>query len=419
MTSRRDAQEPDAQEPESREPEARASYGEVFAVSEFRWLWGAQLASVIGDQLARVALAVLVFDRTGSAGLSALTYALTFLPDVVGGPLLSGLADRFQRRQVMIVCDIARAVLVGLMAIPGQSLWVLCGLLFVVQLFAAPFQAARAALLPTILTGDKYVLASSVSNVTAQLAQLAGFVTGGTLVALFGAGQALGVDAVTFAISALFIWIGVRDRALASEAAERPGWWSSIVAGARLVWADRRLRYLIVLACVSGFYVTVEGLAAPYAAAVGGGPMAVGLLLAANPAGQVIGMLVLTRLEPVLRLRLLGPLSIGSCVPLIACVARPGLAVTIALWMVSGLCSAYQLQANVMFVQSVPDAQRGQAFGLARTGLIVSQGLGVLVAGIAADQWDPAFVVAAAGVLGVLLAAGAARGLDRAQRTAS
>jgi hypothetical protein len=179
------------------------------------------------------------------------------------------------------------------------------------------------------------------------------------------------------------------------------------------------LRYLIVLACVSGFYVTVEGLAAPYAAAVGGGPMAVGLLLAANPAGQVIGMLVLTRLEPVLRLRLLGPLSIGSCVPLIACAARPGLAVTIALWMVSGLCSAYQLAANAAFVQNVPDAQRGQAFGLARTGLIVSQGLGVLVAGIAADQWDPAFVVAAAGVLGVLLAAGAARGLDRAQRTAS
>src|SRR5687767_7421415 len=174
-------------DPASTDPADRsATYGEVFAVPEFRWLWSAQLTSVIGDQLARVALAVLVFDRTGSAGLSALTYALTFLPDVVGGPLLSGLADRFPRRRIMVICDIGRAVLVALMAIPGAPLWILCALLIAVQLLASPFQAARAALLPAILTGDKYVLASSVSNITAQAAQLAGFVAGGTLVAAFG-----------------------------------------------------------------------------------------------------------------------------------------------------------------------------------------------------------------------------------------
>ena len=59
------------------------SYRAVFAVGEFRVLYAAQVLSVVGDQLSRVALSVLVFERTASAGLTALTYALTYLPDLV------------------------------------------------------------------------------------------------------------------------------------------------------------------------------------------------------------------------------------------------------------------------------------------------------------------------------------------------
>lgn len=394
----------------------QASYGEVFAVAEFRWLWLAQLGSVLGDQFARVALAVLVFDRTESAGLSAATYALTFLPDVASGPLLSWLADRFPRRGLMVWCDLGRAVLVGLMAVPGAPVWVLCVLLVAVQMLAAPFQSARAALLADILTGDKYVLGSSVSNVTSQAAQLAGFVTGGTLVAAFGSSRALAMDAATFALSAVLIRLGVRDHSLptTSEGRAPATWWGSLSEGARLVWVDRRLRYLIALACVAGFYIAVEGLAAPYAATAGGGPLAVGLLLAANPAGQTIGMLLLPRLAPPRRLALMGPLAVGACLPLIACAFRPALWLTVALWAVSGLCSSYQLAANASFVQNVPDAQRGQAFGLARTALIVSQGLGILIAGTAADRWSPPAVVAVTGALGVAVALSAAIGYRRA-----
>jgi MFS family permease len=399
---------------------SKATYRDVFAVAEFRALWFAQLASVAGDQLARVALAVLVFDRTGSAGLSALTYALTFLPDLVAGPLLSGLADRFSRRRVMIVCDLARVVLVAMMAIPGTPLWLLCVLLVVVQLFASPFQAARAALLPSILTGEQYVRSSAVSNMTSQFAQVAGFVAGGTLVAALGTPQTLLVDAATFAVSAALVGFGIHDYPLDGDPAQRPAWLAQIAAGGRLVWQDRRLRYLVMLASLMGFYITVEGLAAPYAAALPEGPItgavAVGVLLAANPAGAVTGMLLLTRQDPALRIRLIRPLALGSCAPLIGCVFQPGLVVTVLLWFLSGLCSAYQLQANVMFVQSVPDAQRGQAFGLARTAMIVAQGVGILLAGVAADRWRPAYVVAAAGVLGVVVAAGAATGFTRAQR---
>jgi len=79
-----------------RAPEARSSYREVFAIGEFRALWSAQVLSFAGDQFAQVAIAILVYGRTHSPFLTALAYALTYLPPIAGGPLLSGLADLFR-----------------------------------------------------------------------------------------------------------------------------------------------------------------------------------------------------------------------------------------------------------------------------------------------------------------------------------
>src|SRR5205814_6848380 len=88
---------------------AQATFSEVFAVGEFRALWLAQILSVAGDQLARVALTLLVFDRTHSSLLAAVTFAASVIPTAVGGVTLSGLADRLPRREVMIWRDLGRA----------------------------------------------------------------------------------------------------------------------------------------------------------------------------------------------------------------------------------------------------------------------------------------------------------------------
>lgn len=74
----------------------------MFAVREFRALWSSQIFSVIGDRLALVALTILVFDRSHSPLLTAVAYASGYVPWVIGA-LLSGLADRFPRRDVMVV----------------------------------------------------------------------------------------------------------------------------------------------------------------------------------------------------------------------------------------------------------------------------------------------------------------------------
>lgn len=178
--------EPEAGHPgrHRRAPEERSSYREVFAIREFRALWTAQVLSFAGDQFAQVAIAILVYRRTHSAFLTALAYALTYLPPIAGGPLLSGLADLFPRRGVMIVCDLLRVATVGLMAIPGMPFAALSMLLFCTVLTGAPFSSARAALLPDVLPGDKFVLGSAIGNISYQASQILGFVAGAAVVAV-------------------------------------------------------------------------------------------------------------------------------------------------------------------------------------------------------------------------------------------
>ena len=76
--------------PQAVEQSAPVTFRDVFGVREFRALWGAALLSLIGDQIAIVALTWLVYERTDSPLLSAATYAISFLPWIIGGPLLSG-----------------------------------------------------------------------------------------------------------------------------------------------------------------------------------------------------------------------------------------------------------------------------------------------------------------------------------------
>lgn len=401
----------------------QATFRSVFRVGEFQALWSALVLSIVGDQLARVALTLLVFARTGSAALTALTYALTFLPDLVGGPLLSGLADRYPRRNVMVVCDVSRALLVALMAIPGTPLVIVCVLLVIVQLLASPFNASRGAVLPAILAGDQFVAGQALVNITYQTGQLAGYVAGGVLVSFTGSNLALVIDAGTFLASAVLVRWGTTARPATINDISATRWQtalSSLRAGTDLVWRDRNLRALVAIACVCGFYVIGEGLAVPYSHELHGGAFTAGLLFAAFPAGNVIGMVTLTRFVPPQgRLRLLGPLAVLACAVLTVCAAGPGLAGTLIILAASGAAASHQTVAAAAFVSAVPDSGRGQALGLATTSIRVAQGLGVILAGVAAQRLPPSLVVALFGGIGVVVALGAAAGYHRAQHTAT
>ena len=389
----------------------------AFAVGEFRVLWWASITSIVGDQLARLALSILVFQRTGSPAWTALTYALTMLPSLVSGVLLTGLADRFPRRTVMVCSDLVRAALVGVMALPGVPLPLVVGLLVLVQLAEPPFAAAQGALLPLVLGDRRYEAGQSIHLITHQVGLLLGFAGGGLVVAGLGTSGALAVDAITFALSALLLRFGLRYRPASltpSAGTSTSVWWEQVRAGASLVWHDRRLRVLIALGWLATFTVVPEGLAAPFSEGVGSGVASVGVLLAADPAGMVVGTLLLRFVPTAHRVRLLGVLAVGAMVPLVGYAFSPGFACAVVLLAVSGAFTAYQVTAGATFVRLVPDRRRGQALGFARSGLVAAQGIGVAGGGLVA-QWSGSTTgtIAAAGAAGTMLALAAATSWSR------
>ena len=378
------------------------TYGEVLRVREYRSLYAAGVLSMLGDQVAKIALALLVFDRSHSPLLAALSYAVGYLPWVVGGPMLSPLADRLPRRRVMVWSDIARAGLVGIMALPGMPLWSLFALLLTVSILTPPFEAARAATVPEILEGDRYITGSSLDNITSQLVQVVGFVTGGAVVAFVGAGTSLAFDAATFGLSALLLYRGVADRPAATKDVH-----TSLLAdtreGMHVVFANPLLRAILLLAWVgAAFAIVPEGLAVAYAESLGKGEVATGVLTAATPFGVVVGALLVGRfIDPAKRVPLMLPLAVLAFLPLLGTLAHPPVPVAFALWALSGVGMAYQLPANATFVAAVPAASRGRAFGLAQSGLYVSQGLALAGGGALAEAVDVHLVIVLAGVLGL------------------
>jgi predicted MFS family arabinose efflux permease len=390
----------------------RTTFTDVLRVREFRILWLADAQSSIGDQIGRVALSVLVFERTSSAVLTALTYALTFLPALIGGALLSSLADRLPRRTVMVGCDVIRGLLFVSMALPHVPLWAICLLLVLAVLAGSPFIAAESAMMPTVLEGEQYVVGTGLRTITYQISQLAGFAGGGLAIAAIGARQGLALDGLSFLLSASMVRLGVKSRPAATaeqEVAEDPvagrRYRFSFLSGLHLVFTNAKLRALVGLAWLAGVYIVPEGVAAPYAAKVAHGATAVGLLMAAMPAGTALGTYFFVRWVPgASRSRFMGPLGMASAVPLLFCLALPSLWVSLLLWAFSGFFFCYQVQVVTEFVREVPDAQRGQAVGIASSGMLVVQGVGVLLGGWAAGSLGVGWAVAGAGLVGFLLA---------------
>jgi predicted MFS family arabinose efflux permease len=377
----------------------------VLRQREFRLLWLADLQSMLGDQFARVALSVLVFDQTRSGLATASVYALTFLPALVGGVLLGPLADRLPRRALLVAGDLIRAALLATMATVSLPIPVLAALLVVAVLMGTPWKAAQSALVVDILPTQDYPMGLGLRSATSQAAQLGGFAIGGITVAAVGAHAALGVDAATFMISAVVIRLGIHDRPLPAGGARMGGTPRRWLSGATTVFGDQRLRLLLAFSWLLGLLVIPEGLAAPYAQQLGGGPPTVGLLLTVGPTGVLIGTLVYTRVfSATTRAQLLGPSAIAAGLPLLGCALTPGLVTTCLLWAASGACTGYQVQVVTEFATTIDPGIRGQGFAIASAGLLGAQGIGLLAGGLVTQITSPTTAVAAAGATATLLA---------------
>ncbi len=386
------------------DPDRPATYGEVFASSEYRALFAASALSWIGDFLAKVALAFLVYRDTNSLLLSASAFAVTYLPWIAGGPVLAAVAERYPYRRVMILCDLARMGIIALIAIPGIPLPLLPLMMFCAAMLTPPFESARSALLPRILDGDRYVVGLAAQNMAHQSAQIVGYVSGGVLSAI-DPRVALLIDSLTFAVSALIIWRGVKPRPALTSDTQRTHLLRETGEGFTVVFGNPVLRSIaIVVFSVVCFSIVPEGLAAGWATELGQGAMAQGVLMAANPVGVVIGGFVVGRmLAPSVRQRLIRPLAILAPAALVPALFSPPLVTIFVMVMLTGFATSALLPANGLFVRALPDTYRARAFGVMQGGIAVLQGLAVLSTGAAGSRFSVPIVVGVWSVFGVAL----------------
>lgn len=380
-------------------------YRAVFAVREFRAVFAAHLLSLLGVVVSELALTVLVYDLTGSPLLSALTFALGMLPYLVGGTLFAGIADRYPARRVLVTCDLICAACVAVMVLPGTPVAGLLLLRCLVAAVSPVFTGTRMAALADILgEDDLYVLGRSLLRIVSQSALLAGFGVGGLLLAAVSPRGAITITVATFLGSALLLRLGTRDRPARTGGGGGGTLLGESLSGARLVLGNRRIRALLLLFWLPPvFVVAPEALAAPYADEIGAGTVALGLLMCAMPVGQIAAELYVgAALGPRARSLIVLPAAAVGLLPFLLYGISPGLVVIAAALVVAGAGSAYIIGLDQWFVEAVPEELRGRAMTLLTAGLMTLQGVGMALAGLAAEFFPVHQVVAGAGAVGTL-----------------
>lgn len=394
--------------------ERQATFRDVFSSGEYRAIYTANILSWVGNYLTKVAVTALVFAETDSVALSAATFALSYLPWLVGGPFLAALAERYRYRSVMVACDLVQMVLIAAVALISMPTAAVMVLLFLASMAAPPAQAAKSAALPLILRGDRLVVGLSLNLTTGQVAQVVGYVAGGAL-SVLSPRLALLINAATFAASAAIIRLGLRDRPPAMTEAHRSHLVRETGEGFAMIWSNPVLRAIQILVFTSMLFAIVpEGLAAGWAAelldAQSERELAQGVIMAANPVGQMLGALLIARLvRPDIRRKLIRPFAILAPLALVPALFDLGVAGIVAMAAVCGFAVAGMMPAlNGLFVQALPDGYRARAFGVMQSGVQIMQGIAVLSTGLLASRFSLPTVVGLWSLAGVLLIALAA-----------
>ncbi|MET7705069.1 MFS transporter [Micromonospora sp. NPDC005413] len=389
--------------------EGPATFREVFAQHEFRAVFVAGALSWVGDYVAKAAVTLLVYQQTKSVALSAAAFAVSFLPWLLGGPVLAALAERYPYRRVMVACDLIRMALMLLIAIPNLPYQAVLVLIFAATLANPPSQAAKSALMPQLLTGDRLVLGLSLNSSVGQAAQVVGYVFGAA-VASIDPVAALLFNAATFGFSALLVRLGVRDRPASMTPAHRSHLLRETHQGFAIVYRTPVLRAIAVLVFSAMlFSIVPEGLAAAWANEDAKGDLSAGaaqaVIMVANPVGFILGGLLVSRLfGPARRLKLMRPLAVLAPLVLVPALLDPPPLVVALLAALCGFAVAGMLpMANGLFVQALPNGFRARAFGVMATGVQVIQGFAVLVTGLLAERFPIPVVVGVWSAAGVVL----------------
>src|SRR6266566_1316335 len=267
------------------------TYREVLSIKPFRLLWIGQAISYFGDMMNTTGLAIMLYLVTHSPSMVAVGLIAKAAPTVLFGLIAGALVDRFDRQRVMILSDIARAVLT--MTIPFLAVKWLPGV-FVVVFFVATastlFNPAKQAILPSLVPGDFLVKANSLISSSEKTMELLGFSIAGVIAAVASWQPLFIIDAATFIISAVTL-LGVADQGRLPARTVRL--FEDIAEGSRFILTNRTLRSTMALAFAAVLFgsLTFPILVVMSYGPLKGGALGYGVLEAAIGAGAIVGAL--------------------------------------------------------------------------------------------------------------------------------
>ena len=350
----------------------------------FRRLLSALAISQIGDWLYNLALVVLVYDRTHSAAWAGVTTAARVVPVVALGPLGGVLADRFDRRRIMIVSDLARmGLMVLLAAVAAARLPILLAPLIAATAtaFSAPYLPCVAAVTPRVVEDADLPGANAARSAVAGLGIIVGPALGGLLLLLGSPAFAFALNAVTFGLSALALLAIRADGAFATRRApgQPAGLFREIAQGAAALRAHpAALRLVGADIMCSTLYGTQTVLLLIVARGLGLGAQGYGYLFAAIGVGGLLGTALAGRASRGSRPRLVlagALLAAGLPTMLLAVTHWPVAAIVL-----TGLTGLGALLVEIMTDTGLQRMLDQDVFGRAY-GLAIPASLGGIVAG--------------------------------------
>ena len=369
----------------------------------FALLWSSQVVSGFGDRITLIGLAYLSWVVTGSTLVTALAVVVSTVPHAIFGLFAGSFADAYGRRSAMVVCDVARAILVASLPAAfwlGLPLGVIYALVFVATSFSAVFNPARLALTPDLLEHDELGRGNALLIASDRIVDVAGSLLAGVLVQAVTV-LAFYVDAASFLLSAFLltqIGMGQEVRTKLSAAAM----WADARDGLRVIRNTSALWTNTVFSLVAQLSIPVFNSLMPVLIFKAfGGATEYGVAEGAFALGAVAAGLLLPAAFESLhkgRLVVLGFAAFGLVLLVIA--RANDFATLVLLLVIAGVANMLSFIPNVTIAQEItPAAYRARVFG-ARIALLNLSWLPViLVSGAVGDAIGVPFLIAVAGAL--------------------
>lgn len=383
---------------------------------EFRALTASRLVSYTGDGLSLVALMLHVAQTTGQALAVAVLLLVGDCVPALLSPLAGAVADRFDRRRTMIVCELVQAGLLVLLAAGLPPLPLLLALVGARAVAFGVFAPAARAALPSLVGPRELPAANATLGIATFGAEVAGPLLAAVLLPLAGTRGVLAIDAATFTVSALLL---LRLPALVpGGGAARDPFLTSAREGLAFIRSSRPVRIIVLGFCAVVAATGIDDVALLVLATdtLGAGASAVGLLLAAVGIGLAGGLVLLARVGDRVRMGalLVAGFLVSSAGNLLTGFAW-AVAAAFAVQAVRGLGIAAMDVAHTTLLQRlVPDAALGRVFANLHGGIGIAAALSYVAGGLLLDATSAPTTFVVSGAAGLLAGLAVALTLPRA-----